>query len=169
MSPHSPFLLWSHSPVRSLSLALVWRARLSRLTLKKIFCFAFQKHVELAEFLIIWQIKVAQQANISLWLQRESNSSHAFWKHDANCTRGLWQAQQMKLRKFAQGWFLGQRDHQLERATQRSVSLGVHRVNHQFILEKIQVYFKKTGERSGKAKLEELVSHTHSRVSFLKG
>lgn len=39
---------------------------------KEIFCFAFQKQVELAEFLIIWQIKVAQQANISLWLQWES-------------------------------------------------------------------------------------------------
>lgn len=34
---------------------------------------------------------------------------------------------------------------------------------------KIQVHFKKIGAGSGKAKLEEPVSHTHFRVSFLKG
>lgn len=72
-----------------------------------------------------------------------SHSSQPFWKDGANCTRGLWPAQQMKLKQFARGWFLGQRDDQLVCASQRSVSLGVHRVNHQFILEKFKFTIKR--------------------------
>lgn len=86
----------------------------------------------------------------------DSSGSHrpgAFWERGETCTRGCWQAQQKKLRQFAQRWFLGQRDDQLEHATQRNVNLGVDRVDHP--LEKSKFAIKRCGGGIRESKIRE--------------
>lgn len=148
VSKCSPFLLWYLSPVHSLSLALVWRAWLSRLTLKiqrrfflcysevgrADYCATVGKHFLLTPVGVIahrclYVLQCSGMTKDDSLVKEMASWNMLLSKCEFRCTQG-----------------------------EPSVHFG-----------KIQVHFKKIGEGSGKAKLEEPVSHTHFRVSFLKG
>lgn len=71
------------------------------------------------------------------------HSSAAFWKCTATCKRGCWQAQQKRLRQFAQRWSLVKEMTSWNTLAQRNMSLFVDQVDHQFTLEKFKFAIKR--------------------------